>query len=194
MNKPDLSLAQVEEAIGTLDRWAFGCHAASLALVRSGILPAGARVARGLAAGVRSQHTWAIVPTPYGVYDDESWVVDVTLWSYRPEAPRLYIAQAVEWPHIPHGYGSLRHMGPDPTGPILSLDVPVSRAVESFMHMYAPAGLDYKGWMVLMGGPMQGWPSKELVFAAYHTKAIRPAIPIDIVGMLTDENPHNLYF
>lgn len=192
--KLDLTMGEVEEAIGPLERWASNCHGSALALVRSGLLPEGARVARGWAKGVRSQHSWALVPTEMGVYDPLSRVVDVTLWGYVPVANRLYIATAGHWPHRPHGYGHLRHLGSDPVGPVLPLEVPVSPAVKTFLEMYAPAGLDYRGWMTLMNGPMQGWPSKELVLAAYRTPVVKRTIPLDIVGMLTDENPSSLYF
>jgi hypothetical protein len=193
MKKPDLTMGEVEEAIGPLERWASNCHGASLALVRSGLLPEGSRVARGWAKGVRDQHSWVLV-TPQMVYDPLNWVVDVTLWGYVPEANRLYIAHAGHWPHRPHGQGQLEHLGPDPVGPRTSLGVPVSRAVELFLHMYAPAGLDRRGWMTLLNGPMQGWPSAEIVAAAYRTKELKTFIPMDIVGLLTDENPRELYF
>jgi hypothetical protein len=85
-------------------------------------------------------------------------------------------------------------MGPDPVEPIISLGVPVSRAVEMFLHMWAPAGLDRRAWMTLLSGPMQGWPSKEIVAAAYRTKELKAYIPVDILGMLTDENPGGSYF
>jgi hypothetical protein len=193
MPKPKLTVGEVEEAIGPLEGWAGNCHGASLALVRSGLLPEGSRVARGFAKGVGSQHSWALV-TPEMVYDPLNWVVDVTLWGYVPKAQRLYIARAGDWPHVPHGFGRLAYLGPDPTGPILSLDVPISRGAEMFLQMYAPAGLDRQAWMTLLNGPMQGWPSAELVAAAARTKELKAYIPIDILGLLTDENPGSLYW
>jgi hypothetical protein len=191
--KPRLTLKAVEEAIGPLENWALNCHGASLALVRSGLLPEGSRVARGWAKGVGSQHSWAMV-TPQMVYDPLNWVVDLTLWSYVPEAPRLYIGKAEQWPHQPHGYGRLDFLGPDPVEPRISLDVPVSRSAEMFLQMWAPAGLDRRAWMTLLNGPMQGWPSAEIVAAVHRTKELKAYIPIDIVGLLTDENPGGLYF
>lgn len=191
--KLDLTIDEVEEAVGPLEGWAKNCHGASLALVRSGLLPKGSRVARGFATGV-GIHSWVVVSTQYGVYDLSNWVVDITLWSYVREARRLYVGKASHWPHVPHGHGQLRLRGRDPVGPVLKLEGPVLPMVEAFLQMYAPAGLDYLGWMALMSGPMQGWPSKELVLAAYHTPVVKRTIPIDIVGMLTDENPGSLYW
>lgn len=193
MPKPNLSLPQVQDAIGSLDGWAKNCHGASLALVRSGLLPEGSRVARGVAKGVGGQHSWALV-TPEMVYDPLTWVVDLTLWSYVPAAPRLYIAKARAWPHRPFGQGRLNYLGPPPEGPVIPLDVPITNGAKMFLQMYAPTGLDLKGWMILLGGPMQGWPSKEIIGAAYRTQELKKVVRIDLVGMLTDENPGSLYF
>ncbi|MFT4011248.1 MAG: hypothetical protein QM655_14530 [Nocardioidaceae bacterium] len=46
-----LTIEQIEEAIGSLDLYAHECHAASIALVKSGLLGE-SRVARGTCAGV----------------------------------------------------------------------------------------------------------------------------------------------
>jgi hypothetical protein len=194
MAKPNLTVAQVEEAIGPLERYAHLCHGASLALVRSGLLPTGSRVARGGAKGVGAQHSWVVVTPKMGVYDQSNWVVDITLWSYVPEAPRLYIGKARQWPHTPKGSGHLRHAPAGRTGPVLGTDVELSSGARLFLDMWAPEGMDQRAWDILLGGPMQGWPSKEIVAAAYHTKALRHLVPIDIVGMVTDENPNNLYW
>jgi hypothetical protein len=189
-----LTIKEVEEAVGLLEYWEHNCHGAALALVQSGLLPEGARVARGWAKGVRGQHSWAIVVSTATIYDGANTVVDITLHGYVPEAPRLYIAKAKAWPHRPHGQGELRTLGPERTGPRIDLDVDLSTSAQRFLKMWAPRGLDIKGWMTLFNGPMQGWPSKELVAAGYQTKAVRVMIPLDIVGMLTDENPSSLYF
>jgi hypothetical protein len=189
-----LTIKEVEEAIGLLEYWEQNCHGASLALVHSGLLPEGSRVARGWAQGVGSQHSWAMVAPTTTVYDGANQVVDITLHGYVPKAPRLYIAKARAWPHVPHGAGELRQKGPERLGPRIDLDVALSPSAKAFLKMWAPRGLDYKGWMTLFNGPMQGWPSRELVLAGYQTKAIRATIPIDIIGMLTDENPSKLYF
>jgi hypothetical protein len=192
---PKLTLSAVQEAIGPLDNFAHLCHGASLALVRSGLLPEGSRVARGSARGVGAQHSWVLVAPQNGPYDRSNWVVDVTLWSYVPEAPRLYVGKASKWPHIPYGSGSIwrgPHRPPGPEGDVIEVDVPP--AGRMFLDVAAPGGLDEKGWHILLNGPMEGWPSAEVVLAAYHTPALRNLIPIDLVGMLTDLNPNGLYF
>jgi hypothetical protein len=193
MVKPKLTVAKVEEAIGSIEYFEHNCHGASLALVQSGLLPEGSRVARGFVQGVRGQHSWALV-APEMIYEPETYVVDITLWSYVPEAPRLYIAKAKHWPHRPHGFGRLEYLGPDPTDPIISLGVPISEGAKMFLQMYAPAGLDRRAWMTLLNGPMQGWPSKEIVDAASKTRELAAMVPLDILGMLTDVNPSGLYF
>lgn len=191
-----LTEKEVEEAVGPFEKWASNCHGASLALVRSGLLPAGSRVARGWAKGVGGQHSWAMVGSEdmTTVYDGAVQVVDITLWGYVPEAPRLYQAKARSWPHVPHGHGELRTLGPKRVGDRIDLDVELSLSAKAFLKMWAPRGLDYKGWMTLFNGPMQAWPSKEIVAAAYQTKAVAATIPLDIVGMLTDVNPAKLYW
>ena len=40
---------------------------------------------------------------------------------------------------------------------------------------------------------MEGWPSREIIAAAYADDRLRVLIPIDIVGMLTDANPGGLF-
>jgi hypothetical protein len=189
-----LTVAAVEEAIGPIEGYARNCHGASLALVRSGLLPEGSRVARGFAKGVRSQHSWALV-APDIIYDDLNYVVDITLWSYVPTAPRLYIAEARKWPHVPHGQGMLQNCpSHSPVGPVVTTDVPLSPAAQAFLDLWAPRGMDMMSWHLLLNGPMQAWPSREIVAAAYNTKKLIAVIPIDLVGMLTGENPNSLYF
>jgi hypothetical protein len=193
MAKPKLALGDVQEAVGPLERWALNCHGASLALVRSGLLPEGSRVARGGAKGVRSQHSWAVV-APEMIYDEDNWVVDITLWSYVADASRLYVAKAKSWPHRPHGSGMLRHAPATCTGPVLSTEVELSPGAKTFLDLWAPQGMDYRAWHILLTGPMQGWPSREIVAAAAQTKALAMLIPIDILGMMTDTNPKGLYW
>jgi hypothetical protein len=193
VSAPRLSISEIENAIGPIQGFAHNCHGASLALVRSGLLPEGSRVARGFAKGVISQHSWALV-APDMIYDPQNYVVDITLWSYVPEVPRLYIAKAAK-SHIPKGQGMLRTM-PDPAkvGPLVETDVELSKAAKSFLESWAPNGMDMANWYHLLNGPMQGWPSKDIVTAAYHTKQLQAVIPIDIVGLLTDINPNGLYW
>jgi hypothetical protein len=192
---PDLTLEAVEEAIGPLDALAQQCHGASLALVRSGLLPKGSRVARGSARGVGAQHSWVLVDPQNGVYDQANWVIDITLWSYIPDVPRLYVAKARRWPHVPHGSGSIwrgAYRPPDPVEDVIYLDVPPS--ARKFLEVACPDGLDRRGWQSLFNSPMQGWPSAEVIEAARQHPELRNLVPIDIAGMLTDENPGGLYF
>jgi hypothetical protein len=192
---PKLTEAEIEEELGPIEELAHLCHGASLALVRSGLLPEGSRVARGSARGVGAQHSWVLVDPQNGPYDQSIWVVDITLWSYVPDVPRLYVAKARRWPHIPHGYGSIwrgAYRPPDPVEDVIYLDVPPS--ARKFLEVACPDGLDRRGWQALFNSPMQGWPSAEVVEAARQHPVLRNLVPIDIVGMLTDENPGGLYF
>jgi hypothetical protein len=195
MGKPNLTLASVQEAIGSLDGYYHLCHGASLALVRSGLLPEGSRVARGGAKGVGGQHSWVLVAPSNGPYDPLNWVVDLTLWSYVPKAPRLYMAKARAWPHTPHGSGSIwrgPHRPPEPEDEVIDLDVPPK--ARTFLDIAAPDGLDARGWHILLNGPMEGWPAAEVIEVAYQHPKLRKYIPLDYVGMLTDANPGNVYF
>jgi hypothetical protein len=195
MAKPDLTLKAVEEAIGPLDGFYHLCHGASLALVRSGLLPDGSRVARGCAPGVGGQHSWVLVSPQNGPYDRSNWVVDLTLWSYTPEVSRLYVGKASQWPHIPHGSGSIwrgPHRPPEPESEVIDLDLPPM--ARKFLDIAAPDGLDALGWHILLNGPMEGWPAAEVIEVAYQHPKLREYIPIDYVGMLTKSNPGNLYF
>lgn len=53
-------MPEIRRALEPLDRWAQQCHAASLELVRSEVLP-GSRVARGSCPLVPGQHSWVVV-------------------------------------------------------------------------------------------------------------------------------------
>jgi hypothetical protein len=194
MSVPKLTVEAVENLIGPIEAFYHNCHGASLALVRSGLLPEGSRVARGFVRGVRSQHSWALV-APDMVYDPQTYVVDLTLWSYVNDAPKLYIAKASKWPHVPHGQGMLRQGSYSVlNGPVIKTDVELSPGAQSFLDLWAPRGMTMDNWRLLLNSPMQGWPSREVVLAAYKTKALSVLIPIDIVGLLTDENPNSLYW
>jgi len=39
-----------------------------------------------------------------------------------------------------------------------------------------------------------GWPAREIIQAAIGVKKIAVLVPIDVRGMLTDENPGGLYW
>lgn len=188
----DLTEAAVAEAIGPLDRYACKCHEASLALVLSGILPGeGWRVARGSCRGVGGQHSWAVQGDPY----ERGQVVDLTAWSYDAKRPRVWMPKNLTV-HKPHGLGSIWQWG-QPTvgrGPLIPLAVPLDGAAAAFIKMLFPNGSDRQGWAQLAHAPVEGWPAKAIIEAILDTPDLDALVPVDIVGMLTDRNPGNLYF
>jgi hypothetical protein len=175
------------------DHWAHQCHSVSLAIVRSGLLPEGARVARGGCRGVGSQHSWAVLGDPY---DPEVTVVDATLWSYDTSAPTILMARASDRPHVPHGSGSIWAWGrpPEPVSEVIELAVDPGREASRFLRLASPTGLDQEGWRVLAHAPVGGWPAREIFTAMDATPKLRAMIPIDVLGMVTDVNPKGLYF
>jgi hypothetical protein len=188
-----MNVEEIEEAIGPREAWAHQCHATSLALVKSGLLPAGARVARGGCRGVRSQHSWVVLGDPY---DSEVEVVDVTLWSYDASVDTVYQGAASLRPHVPHGSGSIWEYGrpPEPEGEVIPLAVDPGRAGSDFLRLALPEGLDQEGWRVLAHAPVGGWPAGEVFTAMNATPKLAALIPIDVLGMATDVNPKGLYF
>lgn len=188
------TVTEIEQALDLpQDRWAKQCHSTSLALVRSGLLPEEARVARGHTPGVISQHSWAVLGDPY---DPKAMVVDITLWSYVPSAPIVYVGRASDRPHVPHGSGSIWAWGrpPEPVSEVVELAVDPGRWANEFLHLAAPDGLDQRGWAFLAHAPVEGWPAKDIITAMVATPGLAALLPIDIVGMITDLNPNNLYF
>lgn len=184
----------IRAAMGDMQQWALQCHAASLHLVKSGVLGK-SRVARGTARGVAGQHSWAVLGDPY---DKETIIVDVTLWSYDLKQPQVWIGTGNNDIHTPHGSGSIFEYGkPSSHGekPIV-LEPPEggwSPAAALFLDMLGP--LDQRGWMELAHAPVGGgWPAKEIITAMCKHRQIAPLIPIDIIGMITDENPDELYW
>jgi len=192
-----LTEERVVEAIGKpLEEYAHQCHAASLALVRSGIMGPHARVARGTLPRIVGQHSWLVVGNPY----EPDLIVDITAWSYDPDLyPRVYVSVGGFTEHRPHGAGSIYDWGVPQCGtePDIPLAVPISRAAQVFLDTVARrngrSGLDRRGWGDLVRGPMQGWPSKEIIPAILDTPGLAALVPIDITGMLTDRNPGGLY-
>lgn len=166
------------------------CHAVSLAIVQSGLWP-GARVARGWAKGVSSQHSWAVVGDPY---DKDAYVIDATLWSYVPSVPGVWQGSLRDGIHKPHGAGFFMTGNP-PThhgGETIHLPGTLSAKARRFLFSIG-APFDYRGWGQVAHLPVEGWPAGE-VFAAMHaTEALRALVPIDILGMTTDINPQGLY-
>ena len=181
------------EAIGGLDQWAQRCHECSLALIRTGLLPDDARVARGWCGSISSQHSWVVIGNPY---DENAPVLDGTLWSYTDQKPRLFFCPKGNLQYQPHGAGSIWEYGrPDaPVDEVITLKTKLSKTAADFLTMAAPNGLDYLGWSVLAHAPVGGWPAREIISAMYDDERLGPLIPIDIVGMLTDKNPGGLYW
>jgi hypothetical protein len=192
-----VTLAQVRKWTG-ISRAAMThqCHAVSLAIVRSGQLGKGARVARGTCLGLASQHSWVTVGDPY---DPGSPIVDATLWSYRPDVQGCWNGTLADLLHVPHGAGTPaeedfpRSVSGGVTGEVLlKPSRPLSRAAHEFLAGIGP--LDIQGWFRMAHLPVQGWPSAEIIRAMYDTPVLRAFVPIDIVGMVTDVNPGGLYF
>lgn len=187
-----------ESLVGApLEEFAFRCHEASLALVKTGALDnydglgrrVRSRVARGSCPGVRGQHSWVVIGDPY---DPHVPVVDPTLWSYVEDVEGVWTGRADERPHSPFGEGSIFSWGmpQGDGGPEIRLEG-ISRQAQSFLDLLGP--LDEAGWRQLAHAPVGGWPSKEIFAAMYQNPKLAPWIPIDIVGMATDLNPAGLY-
>lgn len=187
-----VTLEEVERAVGSAPQaWAFECHAISLAIVRSDLFQT-ARVARGFAAGVAGQHSWVVVGDD--CYDPEALVLDATKWAYTKDdrTPALWRGTTQSGRYTPHGSGSIWQFGKPHSGdeePITLDDL--SSDARAFLYICGP--LDTRGWASLLSSPIQGWPSREIVLTASKDKRLRQLIPIDILGMLTDENPDGLY-
>lgn len=194
---------QIAEAIDLpVDAWAKQCHKVSLAIVRSGVLGVPARVARGWTPGVRGQHSWVVYAHPDrpdelpDCYDHEAHILDATLWSYDPTALVLLWVQAFDRPHEPHGSGSIFDAGrPAPaTGPVIEVDPPEggwSPAAHDFLQLLGP--LDLRGWAVLANLPVGDWPAAEILGRIADHPDLGHHIPIDVLGMVTDRNPSDLY-
>ena len=191
-----ITAKRVEQALGMpFEQTKHRCHEISLALVRSGVLPA-SRVARGWCRGVIGQHSWIVVSrNPYllGVP-----IIDPTLWSYDPSVTDVWVG--VSKPggrHIPHGgSGSIWSAGRPVSGggaPIaLTPSEPLSVEAKAFLGILGP--LDRRGWSELANSPVLGWPAAEIIAAMDDTEELKALVPIDVLGMLTDRNPGELYF
>jgi hypothetical protein len=184
--------------INAKNAWGGQCHGISLAVVRTGLLGepgTEARVARGFAKGVRSQHSWIVLGGD--PYDTEAVIADPTIWHYQGAEPYVHLARNTMRTHVPHGSGSIWATGapPEPQGNTIALDWqdPPSGAAQAFLEACGP--LDLRGWMFLANSPVTGWPAREILSAVADTPGLgRSLIPIDILGMLTDRNPKGLYW
>ena len=183
------------------EHWAGQCHKVSIGLLRTGAFGPG-RVARGMAEGISSQHSWIVLG--WDVYDPEAVLVDPTrVATLRARGadganamPLITVDYAWKLSHRPHGKGSIWAYGrpPDPTGEVIGLtpSFELSKQARLFLEILGP--LDLRGWMQLASGPMQEWPAGEILAAIADTPALGRTIPpIDHLGMLTSRNPGGLY-
>lgn len=188
----NVSDKQFEEAVGrSLLTYRHQCHAASLALVKSGLLGV-SRVARGTCRGVGGQHSWVVLGDD--CYDPRATIVDPTLWSYDDSVTGIWTGKPSARPHLPHGWGSIWNAGyplPPQDEPI-ELAVKLGREAQMFMDLIGP--LDRRGWMTLVNLPVGGWPAAEVIAAICDTPELGESlVPVDRIGMLTDRNPNGLY-
>lgn len=193
----------VEKALGhPIDQYAHNCHAASLALLHSGLFPK-ARVVRGSAKGVGGQHSWLVTGNlPSDCYSTGVDIVDITLWSYDERQPRVMVTNLSRRIHRPHFDGNIMDWGcPEVEGGegiTLTPSKPLSSEAQHWLNLFRKANgrkpLDRRFWATLMThAPYRGWPSEEITKAVYETEVLRAFIPIDRVGMHTDLNPGGLY-
>lgn len=191
-------LPGLEELLGRpLSDYYHGCHAGSLAVLRTGIFGTpgqDARVARGHCAGILSQHSWIIVGG--GPYDRKAVIADPTRWSYFSGGPSVTITRNAMTDYQPHGAGDIWRRGhPDNCDPSQAVELdwkePPSGSARLFLELLGP--LDKHGWIQLAHYPVEGWPAGEIIGAVADTfGAVH--VPVDILGMVTDRNPGGLYW
>ena len=196
----ELMAGRIEYEIGPIEGYAQQCHAASIALVKSG-LAGKSRVARGTCRGVGGQHSWVVVGDD--CYDPTATIIDLTAWSYGMHVPRVWMTTMAESPHRPHGWGNIMEYGCPESGGEEAIELiwpedglPSDVDLYWLEHMFeATAGgpLDRKFWMGLANGPVQGWPAAKFIRAMVNTPDLKYLVPIDRVGMLSDLNPSGLY-
>lgn len=174
--------------------WDGRCHEASLKVVqalRARGIPA--KVARGWARGVRSQHSWCVLgPDPY---DRDAAILDPTLVLYDPSCQvdtggGAWLGSYRDRRHEPHGgFKIIWAVGrpPPATKPAIKLRpaFTLSEATAAFLDE-ALGPLDRAGWSVLTRLPVLGWPSGEVYAAMVDTLELEALVPIDRLGMLTD--------
>jgi hypothetical protein len=176
-----------------LDRFAQQCHAAALMLVRDPRMPEG-RVARGYCDGVWGQHSWMVVGSD--CYDPRALIIDPTLWSYDESVEGIWVGRLTDRPkHSPHHDWSFWVCKPERgDGPDIPMEHygEMSRTARAYMDAVLP--LDFRGWCSFWSHVgVLDWPAAEAIEAVYAQPNLRGAIPIDLIGMLTDLNPGGLY-
>jgi len=191
--KESVSLEQVEAATGIpASAWENRCHEVALAIVKSDLFDY-ARVARGYADGIRGQHSWVVLD--HDVYSRYSVILDPTYNVNIGGDPLLWWGTLDSGVHHPKGAGSIWDFGAPGNSSFSDAyhlnTEGLSASARSFIHMIEP--LNRQGWASLAHFPMQGWPSGEIIERMYEDENLRPFIPIDIVGMVTDINPSGLY-
>jgi hypothetical protein len=187
------NLDRIEAVLDPLSDWALQCHAASIRLVKSGVLDGPCRVARGSCSGVGGQHSWVVLGDD--CFDDAAAIIDPTLWSYRSDVEGIWTGSYEDGMHTPHGKGSIWAWG-RPNEAAFGQEVtltprkPWSTEAQAFLDRLGP--LDRRGWIMLAHAPVEGWPAGEIIDAMCES-GLSAFVPIDIVGMLTDRNPSGLY-
>jgi hypothetical protein len=189
-------LPEIEAAVGEpCVAWGNRCHEMSVKVLRTGLFGPG-RVVRGITAGPTGQHSWIVLgDDPYETY---ALIVDPTIWFYHRAPDRAFIHVVRNQPrlYVPNGAGNIWEHGapPDPAGEIIRLKAEggLSDLARTFLEFCGP--LDRRGWMFLANAPVEGWPSREIMEAIADDPQLGPAlVPIDVLGMLTDRNPGDLY-
>jgi hypothetical protein len=198
--KPRLSKNALVEAIGGLEMWARQCHAASLALVRTGLLSNKARVARGFHRHIMGQHSWVVIGNPYL---RSAKILDPTLWSYEGAPPALVVYRhGNAEDYFPKGAGkidltalNLHARSMSRNAEVIRLDVGMNKEARDFLaHITPPRGMTFECWHALANAPIEGWPAKAIITAMAQHDRLKALVPIDVVGMLTDLNPGKLYW
>lgn len=184
---------KVREALKVLeplDHWAARCHGASYAIVEAELWTC--RVARGMCKGVSSQHSWVVLGT--NCYDRKAGIIDPTLWSYDDDVKGIWSGSMEDGLHTPHGTGSIWEWGRPVSGGDKPMELDPGEtpfSVEALAFLDALGPLDRMGWARLANAPVEEWPAAEIMPAI--NRSIGPLVPIDIIGMLTNENPSGLY-
>lgn len=183
-------LTKIRELLDPLENWHHDCHSASNMIVQA--QPFTCRVARGFCDGVGSQHSWVVVGKD--CFDINAEIIDPTLWSYDSEIEGIYLSSNMNGRYRPHGQGSIWEWGRPVAGDGEPIELeatkpPWSEDACAFLDALGP--LDREGWARLTQAPVEEWPAAEIL--AGINKTVGPLVPIDIIGMITTENPGGVY-